>query len=135
MYGMTHMPPISHLKYLLCWHAIGVVPVPLMCLLPHPQAKLESLLPRESSSKEVDAGLLSIIGFPAFAVENASLIHKTKHKIVEKLLVCPAHPPALYAHTLSSLPPSSPRMHLCTHAVAMRTCLCTYALNAQHGSP
>eukprot|EP00731_Ephydatia_muelleri_P030533 Em0022g47a len=49
-------------------------------------AKLESLLPRESSSKEVDAGLLSIIGFPAFAVENASLIHKTKHKIVEKLL-------------------------------------------------
>lgn len=49
-------------------------------------AKLESLLPRESSSKEVDAGLLSIIGFPAFAVEDIPLIHKTKHKIEEKLL-------------------------------------------------
>lgn len=31
------------------------------------QAVLQSMLPRESNSKELDSGLLSIIGFPAFA--------------------------------------------------------------------
>jgi phosphorylase kinase alpha/beta subunit len=46
---------------------------------------LESLLPRESGSKEVDAALLSIIGFPAFAVEDADLVRKTRQKIVDKL--------------------------------------------------
>jgi phosphorylase kinase alpha/beta subunit len=34
---------------------------------------LESLLPRESSSKEIDAALLSVIGYPAFAVEDIGL--------------------------------------------------------------
>ncbi len=46
---------------------------------------LESLLPRESGSKEVDAALLSVIGFPAFAVEDADLVRKTRQKIVDKL--------------------------------------------------
>ncbi len=46
---------------------------------------LKSLLPRESASKEIDAALLSIIGFPAFAVEDADLIAKTRHEIVTKL--------------------------------------------------
>ncbi len=46
---------------------------------------LEYLLPRESSSKETDAALLSIIGFPAFAVEDAQAIERTKNKIIEKL--------------------------------------------------
>ncbi|MBK4732066.1 glycoside hydrolase family 15 protein [Oxynema sp. CENA135] len=46
---------------------------------------LESLLPRESSSKEVDAALLSTIGFPAFAVEDAELIDRTRNKIIDKL--------------------------------------------------
>ncbi|WP_338430746.1 glycoside hydrolase family 15 protein [Synechococcus elongatus] len=46
---------------------------------------LRSLLPRESASKEVDAATLSVIGFPAFAVEDAELIERTRHKIVEKL--------------------------------------------------
>ena len=50
-------------------------------------AKLVSLLPRESSSKEIDAGLLTIIGFPAFAVESEEIIAKTKDQIEEKLLV------------------------------------------------
>ncbi|MBI4783582.1 MAG: glycoside hydrolase family 15 protein [Oscillatoriophycideae cyanobacterium NC_groundwater_1537_Pr4_S-0.65um_50_18] len=46
---------------------------------------LQSLLPRESSSKEVDAALLSVIGFPAFAVEDVALIERTRTKIVTKL--------------------------------------------------
>ena len=46
---------------------------------------LESLLPRESGSKEVDAALLSVIGFPAFAVENADLVRQTRQKIIDKL--------------------------------------------------
>jgi phosphorylase kinase alpha/beta subunit len=46
---------------------------------------LESLLPRESGSKEVDAAVLSVISYPAFAVENADLVERTRHKIVDKL--------------------------------------------------
>lgn len=49
------------------------------------RATLESLLPRESASKETDAALLSIIGFPAFAVENKSLRGLTRQKIVDLL--------------------------------------------------
>ena len=46
---------------------------------------LESLLPRESISKEVDAAVLSVVGFPAFAVDNTVLRNKTQGLIVEKL--------------------------------------------------
>lgn len=46
---------------------------------------LESLLPRESSSKEVDAATLSIIGFPAFAVDDLELCDRTRNKIIDKL--------------------------------------------------
>jgi phosphorylase kinase alpha/beta subunit len=46
---------------------------------------LKNLLPRESSSKETDAALLSIIGFPAYAVEDKALVNKTRDKIVKKL--------------------------------------------------
>jgi len=46
---------------------------------------LESLLPRESSSKEVDAALLSAIGFPAFAVEDMELVDRTRNKIIDLL--------------------------------------------------
>ena len=46
---------------------------------------LESLLPRESLSKEIDAALLSVIGFPAFAVENKDVVEKTRVKIISKL--------------------------------------------------
>lgn len=46
---------------------------------------LQSLLPRESSSKEVDAAVLSVIGFPAFAVEDRALCDRTRHEIVTKL--------------------------------------------------
>jgi phosphorylase kinase alpha/beta subunit len=46
---------------------------------------LHSLLPRESSSKEVDAALLSVIGFPAFAVEDAALCDRTRHNVIHKL--------------------------------------------------
>ncbi|MBE9011915.1 glycoside hydrolase family 15 protein [Pseudanabaenaceae cyanobacterium LEGE 13415] len=46
---------------------------------------LESLLPRESSSKEVDAALLSAIAFPAFAVEDMELVDRTRNKIIDLL--------------------------------------------------
>jgi phosphorylase kinase alpha/beta subunit len=46
---------------------------------------LESLLPRESGSKEVDAALLSVIGFPAFAVEDPALCDRTRNTIIDKL--------------------------------------------------
>lgn len=46
---------------------------------------LESLLPWESSSKEVDAALLGVIGFPAFAVEDAELVVRTRTRIIEQL--------------------------------------------------
>lgn len=46
---------------------------------------LESLLPRESSSKEVDAALLSVIGFPAFAVDDQALSDRTRNEIIQKL--------------------------------------------------
>ncbi|MDP3930997.1 MAG: glycoside hydrolase family 15 protein, partial [Methylococcaceae bacterium] len=46
---------------------------------------LESLLPRESISKEADAAVLSITGFPAFAVDNQAIRAKTEAIICEKL--------------------------------------------------
>ena len=46
---------------------------------------LESLLPRESISKEADSAVLSITGFPAFAVDNQTLRAKTEAIICEKL--------------------------------------------------
>jgi hypothetical protein len=49
------------------------------------QAILESLLPRESNSKEIDAGILSVISYPAFAVENKALADITRDDIEVKL--------------------------------------------------
>jgi phosphorylase kinase alpha/beta subunit len=46
---------------------------------------LASLLPRESASKETDAALLSVIGFPAFAIEDLQLVERTRNKILTKL--------------------------------------------------
>lgn len=46
---------------------------------------LQSLLPRESGSKEVDAALLSVIGFPAFAIEDPSLAERTRQNVITKL--------------------------------------------------
>lgn len=49
------------------------------------QAVLQSMLPRESSSKETDSGILSVIGFPAFAVDDPVLINLTRGNILKKL--------------------------------------------------
>ncbi|XP_046368664.1 probable phosphorylase b kinase regulatory subunit alpha isoform X4 [Haliotis rufescens] len=49
------------------------------------QAILHSMMPRESSSKEIDAGLLTVIGYPAFAVDDVELIDHTRRTIQEKL--------------------------------------------------
>ena len=46
---------------------------------------LQGLLPRESNSKETDAALLSIIGYPAYAIEDADLVKRTRDKIIKKL--------------------------------------------------
>lgn len=46
---------------------------------------LQSLLPKESRSKEVDSALLSIISFPAFAVNDEKLARRTRHEIISKL--------------------------------------------------
>ena len=46
---------------------------------------LESLLPRESASKEIDAALLSIISYPAFGIEDEQLRDRTFNHIIDKL--------------------------------------------------
>ncbi|XP_044039663.1 phosphorylase b kinase regulatory subunit alpha, skeletal muscle isoform isoform X3 [Siniperca chuatsi] len=51
----------------------------------HCQSILTSMLPRASISKEVDAGVLSIISYPAFAVEDMSIVNMTKEEIISKL--------------------------------------------------
>lgn len=47
--------------------------------------KLVSLLPRESGSKEVDAGLLTIVSFPAFAAPTNDICSTTRTEIISKL--------------------------------------------------
>ncbi|XP_053485135.1 phosphorylase b kinase regulatory subunit alpha, skeletal muscle isoform isoform X3 [Ictalurus furcatus] len=51
----------------------------------HCQSILNSMLPRASTSKEVDAGVLAIISYPAFAVEDMELVNITKEEIISKL--------------------------------------------------
>ncbi|XP_032439279.1 phosphorylase b kinase regulatory subunit alpha, skeletal muscle isoform isoform X4 [Xiphophorus hellerii] len=51
----------------------------------HCQSILTSMLPRASISKEVDAGVLAIITYPAFAVEDMSIVNMTKEEIISKL--------------------------------------------------
>uniref|UniRef100_A0A3Q3KZG3 Phosphorylase b kinase regulatory subunit n=1 Tax=Labrus bergylta TaxID=56723 RepID=A0A3Q3KZG3_9LABR len=53
----------------------------------HCQSILTSMLPRASISKEVDAGVLAIISYPAFAVEDMSIVNLTKEEIISKLQV------------------------------------------------
>ncbi|XP_076828487.1 phosphorylase b kinase regulatory subunit alpha, skeletal muscle isoform isoform X2 [Brachyhypopomus gauderio] len=51
----------------------------------HCQSILNSMLPRASTSKEIDAGVLAIISYPAFAVEDLELVNITKEEIISKL--------------------------------------------------
>uniref|UniRef100_A0A667WGA4 Phosphorylase b kinase regulatory subunit n=1 Tax=Myripristis murdjan TaxID=586833 RepID=A0A667WGA4_9TELE len=51
----------------------------------HCQSILTSMLPRASTSKEVDAGVLSVISYPAFAVEDLDVVNTTKEEIISKL--------------------------------------------------
>lgn len=46
---------------------------------------LNAMLPRESNTKEIDAALLSVIGFPAFAVQDESITTKVREEIINKL--------------------------------------------------
>lgn len=49
------------------------------------RSTLKAILPRESGSKEVDAALLSMVGFPAFAVEDEDLAQHTRYAVIGKL--------------------------------------------------
>uniref|UniRef100_A0AAQ4P105 Phosphorylase b kinase regulatory subunit n=1 Tax=Gasterosteus aculeatus aculeatus TaxID=481459 RepID=A0AAQ4P105_GASAC len=51
----------------------------------HCQSILTSMLPKASMSKEVDAGVLAIISYPAFAVDDISIVNVTKEEIISKL--------------------------------------------------
>jgi phosphorylase kinase alpha/beta subunit len=46
---------------------------------------LTSLLPRESTTKEIDAAILSVISFPAFAVQDKEFVTRIRTEIVTKL--------------------------------------------------
>ena len=46
---------------------------------------LAALLPRESESKETDAALLAVIGYPGFAVDDAALAARTRNTIIDRL--------------------------------------------------
>jgi len=46
---------------------------------------LAALLPLESASKETDAALLGIVGWPAYALEDAILAARTREKVLSKL--------------------------------------------------
>ncbi|WP_216901991.1 glycoside hydrolase family 15 protein [Synechococcus sp. CCY 9618] len=46
---------------------------------------LRGLLPRESGSKEADSACLSVIGYPAWAVEDPALVERTRKKIRSEL--------------------------------------------------
>ncbi len=46
---------------------------------------LSALLPRESGSKEADSACLSVIGYPAWAVEDPALVDRTRRKIRDEL--------------------------------------------------
>ncbi|KAG7264863.1 hypothetical protein CRUP_035435 [Coryphaenoides rupestris] len=58
----------------------------------HCQSILSSMLPRASMSKEVDAGVLAILTYPAFAVEDMNLVNLTKEEIISKLQVSQGRP-------------------------------------------
>ncbi len=49
------------------------------------RAVLQSMLPRESLSKETDAALLTVVGYPAFAVEDPEMIQITCQEVITKL--------------------------------------------------
>jgi phosphorylase kinase alpha/beta subunit len=46
---------------------------------------LNTLLPKESSSKDTDAALLCVVGFPAFAIDDKGLARETYQRIMKKL--------------------------------------------------
>lgn len=51
----------------------------------HARDALQALLPRESESKETDAALLSVVGFPAFAIDDPALAEQTRGVVLTKL--------------------------------------------------
>jgi len=64
---------------------IGCICGTLCAAVSESRSVFQSMLPRESSSKELDSGILSIISFPAFAVDDPQLIQLTRAAIVSKL--------------------------------------------------
>lgn len=48
---------------------------------------LDTLLPKESHSKETDAALLCITGYPAFAIDDEQLRKETEQSVIDTLEV------------------------------------------------
>lgn len=65
---------------------------------------LNNLLPKESSSKETDASLLCISGYPAFAIDDPALRKKTEAKVKELLEVGIVHVTNFSIRYLSEFP-------------------------------
>lgn len=73
------------------------------------------MLPRASTSKEVDASVLSVISYPAFAVEDRELVEITKQEIITKLQVS-------ISALVSLFPGDSSSPNCCSPFVFLKTC-------------
>lgn len=79
---IQHCQVSKHLKQ----RTPDLKPAPFILFSSH-QSILTSMLPKASISKEVDAGVLAILTYPAFAVEDMSIVTTTKEEIISKLQV------------------------------------------------
>lgn len=98
------------------------------------------MLPRASTSKEVDASVLSVISYPAFAVEDSELVEITKQEIITKLQVSGSALltlPFLPQNVLGEgVPGSVLSQSLSPVAGACKkTVLCAVALGCDRGAP
>lgn len=80
---IQHCQVSKRLKHRTC-----VLQSPTLIFISSFQSILTSMLPKASISKEVDAGVLAILTYPAFAVEDMSIVTMTKEEIISKLQVC-----------------------------------------------
>ena len=72
-------------KSVMLIHVFGKVIYVLPDELIRNATTLHSFLPRESRSKEIDGSVLSVIGFPAFAVDDPDLVERTRQVAIKKL--------------------------------------------------
>lgn len=78
MFIMFFSPPPSYTKTMKVIHV-------LYDEIVRNYTTLYTALPRESASKEVDAAVLAVISYPAFAIHDVAKVEKTRNEIVKKL--------------------------------------------------